>query len=171
MGLAMEAAEFNEIVMERLEEKFFLSPKIWDAFDADQSGELTIDEFVEGMRNIDVYKDFRKERVPDDVMRQIVSDLAQRLFHEVDINMDGSLTKEELMSAFRRRREDALRARRKRQWFQRMIESAGVQIGVVRPKRAVAEAQSAAESVQETAHRQTRLKETLRRREWASEVD
>merc|ERR1712100_145353 len=105
--------------MERLEHKFFLSPNIWTAFDVDESGELTVDEFVEGMRNIDVYKDFRKERVPEDVLRMIVSDLAERLFQEVDINMDGTLTPEELQSAFRRRREEAVRNLEKKQWFRR----------------------------------------------------
>ncbi|CAE7254836.1 unnamed protein product, partial [Symbiodinium sp. KB8] len=92
--LASEAAEFNEVVMQRLEEKFFLSPKIFEAMDQDNSGELTRTEFVEGMRNIDMYKEFRHERVPEDVLRMIVADLAERLFAEVDVNGDGTLTVE-----------------------------------------------------------------------------
>merc|ERR1712178_453760 len=120
--LASEAADFNELVMQRLEHKFFLSPNVWQSFDVDQSGELTIDEFVEGMRNIDVYKDFRKERVPEDVLRMIVSDLAERLFQEVDINMDGTLTPEELQSAFRRRREEARQNKERSQWMRKHLQ-------------------------------------------------
>merc|ERR1712100_922872 len=116
--------------MERLEHKFFLSPNIWTAFDVDQSGELTIDEFVEGMRNIDGDKDFRKERVPEDVLRMIVSDLAERLFHEVDINMDGTLTPEELQSAFRRRREEAQKDKEKKKWVRNNLKGVAQQIGL-----------------------------------------
>merc|ERR1719486_736001 len=130
MQLAMEAAEFNTLVMQRLEQKFFLAPNIWTSFDVDQSGELTIEEFVEGMRNVDVYKDFRKERVPEDVLRMIVSDLAERLFHEVDINMDGTLTPEELQSAFRRRREEAMKAQERKQWLRRNFKGVLAQMGV-----------------------------------------
>merc|ERR1740139_1236289 len=58
MQLAEEAAEFNQSVTERMEETFFLSPKIWESFDADQSGALSLDEFKEGMRGVDIYKEF-----------------------------------------------------------------------------------------------------------------
>merc|ERR1719381_77075 len=116
--------------MARLEEKFFLSPKVWEAFDADQSGEMSLDEFVEGMRTIDVYKDFRKERVPDDVLRTIVTDLAERLFHEVDINMDGTLTPQELQVAFKRRRDEAMKKQAERQWVRKAVKQAATQMGL-----------------------------------------
>merc|ERR1719277_2165708 len=133
--LAQEAAEFNEAAMERLEEKFFLSPKVWESFDADKSGEMSLDEFVEGMRSIDVYKDFRKERVPDDVLRTIVTDLAERLFHEVDVNMDGTLNPQELQNAFARRREEALKKQEERRWVRRAVEATAVQMGMKGSKK------------------------------------
>jgi len=169
-NLAQEAAEFNEAVMERLEERFFLSPKILDAFDADQSGELSMEEFVEGMRGIDVYKDFRRERVPDDVLKMIVSDLAERLFHEVDINMDGTLTMMELQAAFKRRRTQALAQREKRQWLRRGLKSAAVQMGI-NFNDAKDQTRAEAMKMRKDALMETRRKENRERNEWASEVD
>jgi hypothetical protein len=169
--LASEAADFNELVMERLEHKFFMSPNIWTSFDVDQSGELTIEEFVEGMRNVDVYKDFRKERVPEDVLRMIVSDLAERLFHEVDINMDGTLTPEELQAAFRRRREDAARELERTQWLRRHLKGIAQQIGLSGTEDQENETFKAAMKRRDRAVKHSRLKESWRKREWQSEVD
>jgi len=169
--LAAEAADFNEVVMARLEEKFFLSPNVWQSFDVDQSGELELDEFVEGMRNIDVYKDFRRERVPEDVLRMIVSDLAERLFHEVDINMDGTLTPEELQAAFHRRREEAQRAQDRKQWVRRHFKSVVAQVGLGGSEDQENEVFKAAMKRRDRAVKHNRLKESWRKREWQSEVD
>jgi len=169
--LASEAADFNELVMERLEHKFFMSPNIWQAFDVDNSGELGVDEFVEGMRNIDVYKDFRRERVPEDVLRMIVSDLAERLFQEVDINMDGTLTPEELQSAFRRRREDALRVTEKKQWIRKHLKSVFEQVGVGGSEGQENESFKNAMKKRDKHVKHSRMKESWRKREWQSEVD
>jgi len=168
--LASEAAEFNQLVMERLEQQFFLSPSMWESFDVDQSGELSMDEFVEGMRNIDVAKDFRKEKVPDDVLRMIVTDLAERLFREVDINRDGSLTSEELSMAFKRRREEALKKRQERQWFRRHLHGVAVQMGI-RPERVLDEFIVKADQRKIQAVRRAKLKEFQRRREWQCEIE
>merc|ERR1712232_349595 len=129
MDLAQEAAMYNEDVMMRFEEKFFLSPQIWESFDIDGSGELSLDEFVEGMINVDIYKDFRRERVPDAVLRMIITDLAERLFQEVDVNGDGTLTAEELQSAFKRRRLEAERTRDHRQWLRAAARGVMEQMG------------------------------------------
>lgn len=169
--LASEAADFNELVMQRLEHKFFLSPNIWQSFDVDQSGELTIEEFVEGMRNIDVYKDFRKERVPEDVLRMIVSDLAERLFHEVDINMDGTLTPEELQSAFSRRHEEESKKHERNQWVRRHLKGVALQMGMASSDDQENESFKAAMKKRDKAVKHSRLKESWRAREWASEVD
>merc|ERR1719235_258036 len=169
--LASEAADFNELVMERLEHKFFMSPNIWTSFDVDQSGELTIEEFVEGMRNIDVYKDFRKEKVPEDVLRMIVSDLAERLFYEVDINMDGTLTPEELQSAFTRRHEEEAKKAEKNQWFRSHMKSVAVQMGIGGSQQEENESFKAAIKKRDKAVTHNRLKESWRKREWQSEVD
>merc|ERR1719215_319609 len=169
--LASEAADFNELVMQRLEHKFFLSPNIWQSFDVDQSGELTIEEFVEGMRNIDVYKDFRKERVPEDVLRMIVSDLAERLFQEVDINMDGTLTPEELQSAFARRHEEESKKHERNQWVRRHIKSVALQMGLAGSDDQENESFKLAMKKRDKAVKHSRLKEAWRKREWQSEVD
>jgi len=169
--LASEAADFNELVMQRLEHKFFLSPNIWQSFDVDQSGELTIEEFVEGMRNIDVYKDFRKERVPEDVLRMIVSDLAERLFQEVDINMDGTLTPEELQSAFTRRHEEEAKKQERSQWIRRHIKGVALQMGLAGSDDQENESFKAAMKKRDKAVKHSRLKESWRKREWQSEVD
>jgi len=169
--LALEAAEFNEIVMDRLEEKFFLSPNVWESFDADQSGEISLTEFVEGMRSIDVYKDFRKERVPEDVLRMIVTDLAMRLFHEVDVDGDGTLTQEELQAAFLRRREEAIKQRDSRQWVRRSIHAALLYLGLRKETRRHDERRVTAAKVKDSALNETRVTEVRRRHEWACEVD
>lgn len=169
--LASEAADFNELVMQRLEHKFFLSPNIWQSFDVDQSGELTIEEFVEGMRNIDVYKDFRKERVPEDVLRMIVSDLAERLFQEVDINMDGTLTPEELQSAFTRRHEEESKKAERNQWVRRHIKGVALQMGLAGSDDQENESFKMAMKKRDKAVKHSRLKEAWRKREWQSEVD
>mmetsp|Transcript_152217 Transcript_152217/g.276893 ORF Transcript_152217/g.276893 Transcript_152217/m.276893 type:complete len:751 (-) Transcript_152217:60-2312(-) len=169
--LAQEAAEFNEVVMARLEEKFFLSPNIWQSFDVDQSGELSVDEFVEGMRNIDVYKEFRRERVPEKVLHMIVADLAERLFHEVDINMDGTLTPEELQGAFKRRREEAQKGLERRQWFRRNLKSLATQVGFKGANDNQDEGFMAAMRKRDKAAKHSRLKEAWRKREFQSEVD
>merc|ERR1712232_1009702 len=144
--LALEAAEYNEIIMDRFEQKFFLSERIWESFDVDGSGSLSLDEFVEGMRSVDVYKDFRKERIPDAVLRMIISDLAERLFHEVDVNGDGNLTPEELSVAFRRRRAEALKAQERRQWIKSITRAVREQVG-------------------------GKMKEVRKLREWGADVD
>lgn len=168
--LASEAAEFNEVVMARLEEKFFLSPKVFESMDEDESGELSIDEFVEGMKGIDVYKDFRRERVPEDVLRMIVSDLAERLFQEVDVNQDGTLTMEEIGAAFRRRRDEALKNQKKRQWFRNRLVGAAQTLGIGNSGMGD---QSKKEAVQEALRQEAEAKvqEQRRRMEWNSEVE
>jgi len=165
--LAVEAAEFNEVVMQRLEEKFFLSPKIFEAMDQDQSGELSMMEFVEGMRNIDMYKDFRHERVPEDVLRMIVADLAERLFQEVDVNGDGTLTVEEIGMAIRRRRAEALKRQEKRQWFRHQISSVQRRIGMKKEENPHEEAVRHAKEEE----MQARVREHQRRLEWQAEVE
>lgn len=169
--LADEAAEFNELVMERLEKKFFLSPDIWKSFDADDSGELSLDEFVEGMRGVSDYKEFRKERVPEEVLRLIVSDLAERLFREVDVNGDGTLTPDELQGAFKRRRDEAIREREKHQWLRRLAISTAQQIGFIKKQKEVDERRTSALKKQWNEQQKATLQESRRRREWASEVD
>lgn len=169
--LATEAAEFNEHVMERLEEQFFLSPAIWETMDADMSGELSMEEFVEGMRGVHVYKDFRKERVPDDVLRMIVSDLAERLFREVDVNMDGTLTQAELQGAFKRRREEALKQRAQKQWMRRGLRGAAKQMGIVTDKKPVDPARAEALAMRDEVRKRARAEDLKRRNDWQSEVD
>uniref|UniRef100_A0A7S4W3B1 EF-hand domain-containing protein n=1 Tax=Alexandrium monilatum TaxID=311494 RepID=A0A7S4W3B1_9DINO len=171
--LAMEAAEFNEVVMQRLEETFFISPSIWEVMDTDMSGELSIEEFVEGMRKADVYKDFRKERVPEDVLRTIVGDLAERLFQEVDINMDGTLTHAELQLVYKRRREEALRNRKQRTWTYRLRRALSVQTGfATNEKKGPRDPERAAAlAVQTEERRKFRTQERERMNEWNSEVD
>lgn len=169
--LAQEAAEFNEAVMERLEEKFFLSSKVWESFDLDQSGELSLDEFVEGMTSIDVYKDFRKERVPDDVLRTIVTDLAERLFHEVDINMDGTLTPQELQVAFKRRRDEALKKQADRQWVRQAVKTLGQQMGIRGERASTDHARELAEELRDKERAQAVLQERRAQGEWQAEVE
>lgn len=106
--LAQEAAQFNMEAMERLETQFFLSPKIWASFDTDQDSSLSLREFKAGMRKLNLFQEFRHEKVPHDVLLAIISDLAERLFKEVDVNGDGDLTLQELQEAFTRRREELL---------------------------------------------------------------
>eukprot|EP00928_Gymnodinium_smaydae_P037241 TRINITY_DN25884_c0_g1_i1.p1 TRINITY_DN25884_c0_g1~~TRINITY_DN25884_c0_g1_i1.p1 ORF type:complete len:754 (+),score=197.78 TRINITY_DN25884_c0_g1_i1:152-2413(+) len=168
--IAMEAAEYNEIIMERFEEKFFLSEKAWESFDVDGSGELTLEEFVEGMRNIDIYKDFRKERIPDAVLRMIVSDLAERLFFEVDVNGDGSLTADELASAFKRRRTEALREQERRQWARTMVKNIAMQVGG-RKEEDATDPRVQAVRYRDSVQRKERVRESRRTREWSSEVE
>jgi len=167
--LAQEAAEYNELIMERFEHKFFLSQKVWESFDIDNSGELTLDEFVDGMRSIDLYKDFRKERIPDSVLRMIVSDLAERLFYEVDVNGDGSLTSEELGAAFKRRRHEALLEQDRRKWVRTAIRAIGEQIGGKKEK--VVDARSGAQKARSQVQSRQKLKESRRQREHQSETD
>eukprot|EP00931_Biecheleriopsis_adriatica_P008211 TRINITY_DN109426_c0_g1_i1.p1 TRINITY_DN109426_c0_g1~~TRINITY_DN109426_c0_g1_i1.p1 ORF type:complete len:767 (+),score=166.70 TRINITY_DN109426_c0_g1_i1:83-2383(+) len=168
--LAYEAAEFNEVVMQRLEEKFFLSPEIFKSMDSDQSGELSMDEFVEGMKAIDVYKDFRRERVPDDVLRMIVSDLAERLFQEVDVNGDGTLTLEEIGTAFRRRREEALKMQQKRQWFRNGLASAATKVGIKKSMKAETRREEAVKLSKET-EASSKIAEQQKSMEWQSEME
>mgnify|MGYP000393459362 CR=1 FL=1 len=94
--LAYEAAQAHESISERLEMKFFTSEDIWQAFDDDESGSLTLEEFVVGMQGLDLYKEFQSEKIPESVMNQVVGELAEKLFREVDVNMDGNLSNEEL---------------------------------------------------------------------------
>jgi len=170
--LAMEAAEFNEVVMHRLEETFFLSPSIWETMDTDLSGELSIEEFLQGMRKADVYKDFRKERVPEDVLHTIITDLAERLFREVDINMDGTLTHAELQVAYKRRREDALQQRKEKQWLRRAVRAVAVQTGFQHERKKLHDPERAeALNVQNEARRNSGIQQRQRRNEWLSEVD
>merc|ERR1711937_924246 len=115
-------------------------------------------------KNIDVYKDFRKERVPEDVLRMIVSDLAERLFQEVDIDMDGTLTPEELQSSFRKRREEAEKKRAKTQWLATHMKSAAIQVGVASTEKKENEAFAAAMKKRDKAVKQSQLKESWRKR-------
>jgi len=170
VALAQEAAEFNEQVMERLETKFFLSPKVWQSFDNDASGELSLEEFVDGMRSVDVYKDFRKERVPEDVLRMIVSDLAERLFNEVDINMDGTLTPAELQVAFKRRREQALKNVQHKQWLRNAVKGLGRQIGI-KEKKEMDNGRTEANELKEQTSKEAVLLEQRTRNEWTAEVE
>lgn len=171
--LALEAAEFNEVVMQRLEETFFLSSSIWETMDADMSGEITVEEFVEGMRKADVYKDFRKERVPEDVLRTIVGDLAERMFQEVDINMDGTLTHSELQVVYRRRREEALKNRKQRQWIYRLRRAFALQTGFALSEKKGLNDPDRAEAleVQKKARESASVKDKQRTSEWLSEMD
>jgi len=164
--LAVEAADFNERVMERLEDKFFLSENVWEKFDIDSSGELTLDEFVQGMRKIDVYKDFRRESVPEDVLRQIVSDLAERLFHEVDINKDGTLGPHELYIAFKRRRDQALKRKAGRQWLRRAATKAVKQLGFASNDDELSAMRADAKKTQRAARKHYNLLERRSEFEW-----
>jgi len=171
--MALEAAEFNEVVMQRLEETFFTSPSIWETMDTDLSGELSIEEFVDGMRKAEVYKDFRKERVPEDVLVTIVGDLAERLFHEVDINMDGTLTHAELQVVYRKRREEALKNKRQRGWLVRLGKAVSLQTGFSHgEKKGLNDPERAAAlEVQQEARQKAQVQERQRTNEWLSEVD
>ncbi|CAE7243822.1 unnamed protein product [Symbiodinium sp. CCMP2592] len=60
----------------------------------------------------------------------IVADLAERLFAEVDVNGDGTLTVEEIGVAIRRRRTEALRRQQKQQWFRKQISSIQQTVGL-----------------------------------------
>merc|ERR1711865_1051170 len=119
------------------------------------------------MRNIDVYKDFRKEKVPDAVLRMIVGDLAERLFQEVDINMDGTLTQEELQAAFHRRREDALKQRDKREWFKRITRGIAQQFGMWKEKEEEEDLLESAKKVKNKAMTDARRTELQRGYEWS----
>lgn len=170
--MAAEAAEFNEVVMTRLEQKFFLSPKIWQSFDVDASGELSIEEFIEGMRHVDVYNDFRKERVPEEVLRLILMDLAQKLFQEVDLNGDGTLTADELKAAFRRRRDEAEKAQSQSQWYHLAMSKVQEQLGLGRKSQQMSdESRERGERVQKTEKTRSVIEEHRQRLEWSSEVD
>lgn len=170
--LAAEAAEFNEAVMRRMERKFFLSPKVWQSFDVDASGELTVDEFIEGMKNVDVYHEFKREKVPSDILQMILVDFAQKLFQEVDVNGDGTLTADELRAAFRHRRDEAEKHVAESRWVHRVVRKVQDQVGVSRRgDEAYADTRSQAENLKETERKQSILAETRKALEWDCEVD
>lgn len=171
LDLAQEAADFNESVMERLEENFFLSNNIMENLDADNSGAVTLDEFVEGFRNMDLYKDFRKERMPDEVLRMVIVDLAEKLFQEVDCNMDGSLTPAELQNAFQRRREDASKRREQRKWARQAANTVAVQIGIKSKTKLVDLERVQATNLRNVLRKDARIKERRRNQEWQAEVE
>mmetsp|Transcript_6154 Transcript_6154/g.15262 ORF Transcript_6154/g.15262 Transcript_6154/m.15262 type:complete len:440 (+) Transcript_6154:3-1322(+) len=168
--LAQEAAEFNEVVMQRFEKRFFQSPKVWEYFDVDGSGELSLEEFVDGMRSIDLYKDFRKERIPEEVLKMIIADLAERLFNEVDVNMDGTLTTEELQNAFQRRRQEALREREQKQWFRASVRRIAENVSG-KEKDELIDSRIAAKDALVKARQRAKLMDTRRTREWSADVD
>lgn len=169
--LANEAADFNERVVERLEEQFFLSDKVLNNLDVDSSGGVTLEEFVEGFRKVDLYKEFRKERMPEDVLRRIVADLAERLFYEVDVNMDGTLTSAELANAFNHRREQMLKCREQRRWGG-AAASAALQLGLKAKKsKQHNAARDIAVAEQERQRKAALAKERRRRYEWQAEVE
>lgn len=170
-NLAQEAAEYNEIIMDRFEHKFFLSEQIWESFDVDGSGELSLEEFVEGMRKVDVYKDFRKERIPDAVLRMIVTDLAERLFREVDVNGDGTLNGDELSAAFKRRRAEALKVQERRQWVRTMAKSIAEQVSSKKKGAEKKDARTQSIEIRDRAVSRTKLQQTRRSREWSAEIE
>ena len=170
--MAAEAAEFNEAVMQRLEAKFFLSPAVWQSFDVDASGQLTIDEFVEGMKGVDAYQEFRREKVPTDILQMILMDFAQKLFQEVDVNGDGTLTADELRAAFRLRREEAEKNLVESKWLYRAMQSVQDQFGISRRQIEKDEDfQKQAENVKVLEKRKNIIAEQRKQIEWASEVD
>lgn len=171
--LAQEAAVYNEDILERLELQFFLSPAVWLAFDDDDSGEISLDEFVEGMQKLDLYKDFRKEKIPEEVMDNVVRDLAEKLFKEVDVNGDGTLSADELHGAFLRRRKEALVESEKRKVLKHMAISFLSKAGIKITKKDTTSkaAQRRAQEVQEFAMKTAATNERQRRAEWSSSID
>lgn len=171
--LAQEAAMYNQDILERLELAFFLSPAVWLAFDDDDSGEISLDEFVDGMKKLDLYKDFRKERIPEDVLSNIVGDLAEKLFREVDVNGDGTLSADELHGAFSRRRKEAIQEAEKRKIMKKMAISFLSKAGIKIQKKDTTSkaAVRRAEEIQEFQVKKAQEGERQRRAEWSSTMD
>eukprot|EP00438_Fugacium_kawagutii_P034096 Skav232056 [mRNA] locus=scaffold1641:72448:75819:+ [translate_table: standard] len=97
----------------------------------------------------------------------IVADLAERLFQEVDVNGDGTLTVEEISVAIRRRRAEALKRQEKRQWFRHQVSSVQRRMGMKKEENHHEEAVREAKEEEMRA----RVREHRRRLEWQAEVE
>merc|ERR1719450_1318281 len=85
--------------------------------------------------------------------------------------MDGTLTPEELQSAFRRRREEARQSKERSQWVRKHLKGIAAQVGIGGSEDQENETFKAAMKRRDKAVKHSRLKESWRKREWSSETD
>mmetsp|Transcript_38496 Transcript_38496/g.86429 ORF Transcript_38496/g.86429 Transcript_38496/m.86429 type:complete len:409 (-) Transcript_38496:104-1330(-) len=105
--LSAEAALYQEQVTDRLHDVFFASPAILQRFTSSKKGEMTRHEFVRNLQRSDAARELRYEGFPVEVVRSVVQELAERVFFEVDVNRDGTLSQDELHSAFQKKHAEA----------------------------------------------------------------
>lgn len=96
-SLAIEAGEYQEVNRDIITKELFGSPDLEDLLDEDGSGDTTLDEFIAGLRRI---VENMKEKVFDHMhvkdVGTTIENLAIEIFADLDLDGNGSLTKEEL---------------------------------------------------------------------------
>eukprot|EP00746_Dinoflagellata_sp_MGD_P040171 gnl/MRDRNA2_/MRDRNA2_196943_c0_seq1.p1 gnl/MRDRNA2_/MRDRNA2_196943_c0~~gnl/MRDRNA2_/MRDRNA2_196943_c0_seq1.p1 ORF type:complete len:328 (-),score=85.21 gnl/MRDRNA2_/MRDRNA2_196943_c0_seq1:1-870(-) len=111
-NLAVEAGEYQEQVRQQFKEDLFLCPDVLKYFDEDADGEVTLQEFIDGLAQLPSAGSLRFTGVPDDVLGQIVVELAEEIFNEMDVDGSGSLTNDELEKAFETNRKAVIKKRK-----------------------------------------------------------
>jgi len=109
-NLAIEAGEFQEAIRSRFETELFACKHLVSIFDKDGDGEITLEEFIDGIRQLPASGQLRfGTGVPSEVLDLIIRDLATELFYQIDDDGNGTLTNEEIRDAIEMRRKDAAR--------------------------------------------------------------
>lgn len=119
-NLAIEAGEFQEAIREAFKDELFGCKNIQSLFDEDGDGEVTIEEFIEGIARLATTVRMHFKGVPKQSLDIIIRDLAKELFYEIDDDRNGVLTQEELREAILERQSLALE-REKRQKELRLL--------------------------------------------------
>lgn len=113
-NLAVEAGEFQEQIREQFEEELFACKNLLSLFDEDADGEITLEEFIDGISQLPARGELRFTGVPQQALDLIIFDLATDLFDQIDDDGNGVLSNDEIKEAVEARRVAAQEARLRR---------------------------------------------------------
>lgn len=113
-NLAVEAGEFQEKVRSEFETELFSCKNFLALFDEDDDGEITLEEFIDGIAQLPAQGRLRFGGVPKDVLNTVITDLATELFFQIDDDGNGVLTNDEIREAVDQRLRMAEEAKKAR---------------------------------------------------------
>lgn len=100
-SLVVETGEFQEQIRKHFRQELFSlsTAQLLEVLDSDSSGEITLEEFVGALQLLPAQGVLRIGDIEHDVLYDMIHDLAVELFDEIDVDGNGSLTRDELKNA------------------------------------------------------------------------
>eukprot|EP00811_Abedinium_folium_P028811 NODE_448_length_3040_cov_8.023687.p1 GENE.NODE_448_length_3040_cov_8.023687~~NODE_448_length_3040_cov_8.023687.p1 ORF type:complete len:918 (+),score=340.15 NODE_448_length_3040_cov_8.023687:357-2756(+) len=117
-----EAIEMQDKWLQDVERKFYLTEDIYEKLDLPHGENITQDALCQAVRGDDFWASIKMRLPPDAARNAIVVAFAEKVFKDIDVNMDGTLSPDEMIGFFKNRHQTLLEAKKREKEMRRALQ-------------------------------------------------